>query len=312
MIDGEGRWSNLRAGCQARATIRHPGADPSRRAGLPACIALTFPQQSKRTQGKLPAMAEPHDPSPTGGAAPTVAELFDPAAFAVRLAEARQRRSRVLAERNGPALPPQAVEAPPSPRPLRRFHRGFALGLALGLVAASLPAASLLRLAAAPAPAPVAGVAVRTPFQPGSSAAPALPAAQLALAAPAAPAQFLGSALTLARLDAASRPQPRPEGLRPAGSVTRMSTRNRPAAPSLPGLVTAILTGLATAPAEIRPERLFDGPPLGSIDIRRISGKLLETSRKSTRKAAGSGKHRSGPKAKKSKASKARKSSRKR
>ncbi|MCC0066144.1 MAG: hypothetical protein H6896_03800 [Rhodovulum sp.] len=117
-------------------------------------------------------MAEPHDQSPTGGAAPTAAELFDPAAFAVRLAEARERRNRVLAERTGPAQPPQAAEAPPSPRPMRRFHRGFALGLALGLVAASVPAASLLRLAAAPAPAPVAGVAVRTPFQPASSAAP--------------------------------------------------------------------------------------------------------------------------------------------
>jgi len=257
-------------------------------------------------------MAEPHDPSPTGGAAPTAAELFDPAAFAVRLAEARERRSRVLAERSGPTLPPQAAEAPPSPRPMRRFHRGFALGLALGLVAASVPAASLLRLAAAPAPAPVAGVAVRTPFQPASSASPALPNTQLALAAPAAPAQIPGATLVLAGLDAAGRPQPRPEGLRPAGSVTRMSTRNRAAAPSLPGLVTAILAGLVAAPAEIRPERLFDGPPLGSIDVRKISGNLLEAPRKSTRKAASAGKHRSGPKAKKSKASKSRKSSRKR
>ncbi|MCC0066143.1 MAG: hypothetical protein H6896_03795 [Rhodovulum sp.] len=91
-----------------------------------------------------------------------------------------------------------------------------------------------------------------------------------------------------------------------------MSTRNRAAAPSLPGLVTAILAGLAAAPAEIRPERLFDGPPLGSIDVRKISGNLLEAPRKSTRKAASVGKHRSGPKAKKSKASKSRKSSRKR
>ena len=254
-------------------------------------------------------MAEPHDPSPTDGAVPTAAELFDPASFAVRLAEARERRSRVLAgrePRDGPSAEPDAA----GPLPLHRLHRGFALGLCLGLAVAVavVPAASLLRLAAAPAP--VAGVAVRMPALPASTAVPPLPAAGLAaMASPTAPPQFLSVAVApppaaarlVAHLEPVARPQPRPVGLRRPDPRAQMSARNRPAAPSPAGLLTAILGGL-----DVTAARLIDAEIARSIGIEEIPARLLKTPRKMSRKAAPSSKRKAAAKASKSRASKSR------
>jgi len=225
-------------------------------------------------------MAAPHDPRPPGGAAtPTAAELFDPAAFARRLAEARERRARTLASRQ-PSRPPSGP--PEEPVRLRRLHRGFALGLCLGLAMAIVPAVALLRAPAAPAP--VAGFLAGNLPQPASAGPPRLPAGSHAttragevanLRAPAA-RQPLASAPIAADQSAASRPLPRPSALRIARAGARMSTRNQPSSPSIPGLVSAILGQLDASASRFRPEHLIDGTVLRSIGLPEPRGKSLK------------------------------------
>ncbi len=153
------------------------------------------------------------------------------------------------------------------------MHLGFALGALLGLVVAAIPAASFFRLPAAPAPA--AALSVRAPLQPASTRAPHLPPAVHTTMARAEPAQLDGPARSQSLasdpvspiLGAASRPLPRPELLRIARADARLSARNRPVAPSLPGLVSAILGQLNASAGNFRPRQSGDGPALGSIRL---------------------------------------------
>jgi hypothetical protein len=225
-------------------------------------------------------MAAPHDPHLPGGAAtPTAAERFDPAAFARRLAEARERRARAIASRQ-PSQPPSGPSE--DPVRLRRLHHGFAFGLCLGLAMAIVPAVALLRAPAASTP--VAGLLAGNLPQPASAGPPRLPAGSHAttpagaiakLHAPAA-RQQLASAPVAEGPAVASRPLERPSAMRIARSGAHMSARNQPSAPSLPGLVSAFLGQLDASASRFRPEHLIDGTVLRSIGLPAPRGKPLK------------------------------------
>src|SRR5688572_27169721 len=106
-------------------------------------------------------------------AGPSAAELFDPVEFEARLVEARERRRKALADREGDprrtALPERPAPAAPPGRARQREVQGliFLAGLAVGIGAA----AATLALRPAPVSAPYVEVVPPAPARPQPPAA---------------------------------------------------------------------------------------------------------------------------------------------
>ena len=99
-----------------------------------------------------------------GPSGPSAADLFNPADFEARLSEARARRKKALAEREGHReVVSPGVTSPTPPMAAGRTRLGFLVGLAAGAVGAL---AAPYLLSPAPLPAPYAGGLPPTPALP--------------------------------------------------------------------------------------------------------------------------------------------------
>ena len=182
-------------------------------------------------------------PTPPGDAFPRAADIFDREAFALRLADARRRRARVLAERAAAtrmppapllqpaALPQMPAAAVPPPAARRRHWLPAMTGVA------ALGAALLLLRPGGPLTLPVAGPAPVVLAAPAtdSAGAPLLPRGLAPARVTPAPGALAPPRAEAARdSDATSwvpKPMARPDGLRrivPPGKRRTVVTERPP------------------------------------------------------------------------------------
>lgn len=181
-------------------------------------------------------------PATSGQAIPRAADIFDAQAFAVRLAEARRRRARVLGQgplghgAPPPARPPVAALVPaPAVR-----RSPFGAGLAIGFSLATVLATGMFLVLSAPAPfgpAPATPPVAATLTPPAPLSPPAAYSAAGAMAPPALLARLgVPAADLLPGWSTSGPPGPR---ARPADlpRATLPATRDRrPVAPVRPAI----------------------------------------------------------------------------
>lgn len=205
--------------------------------------------------------------TPPGDPFPRAVDIFDREAFAIRLADARRRRERILAQRAAvsqpsplrPAVLPEAARAigmpPGHGRPRRRLAIPTAIILAILAGAALLlwpgGATSPLLPRAFPAPA-----LLEAPVPTRSTPAP-LPGDRPAAPAPTRPQSLIApqTGPMPALFDAAPwvpRPLARPEGLKPVPTLRRRKPIAEPPVPATGG-IERLLGRMGIRPVSPRP-----------------------------------------------------------